>query len=119
VLTPDGRLARYLFGIEYSPRDLQYAIVEASNGKVGSLVDSLLLYCYHYDPMTGRYGIVIMRLIRLAAAATVLALGVCITLMLHNEKRRTGRRMTSRPRQPSSSRSGHRRFELVGRQGRD
>ena len=61
VLTPDGRLARYLFGIEYGPRDLRYAIVEASNGKVGSAVDSLLLYCYHYDPTTGRYGVAIMR----------------------------------------------------------
>ena len=66
VLTPDGRLARYLFGIEYGPRDLRYALVEASNGKVGSAVDTLLLYCYHYDPMTGRYGLVIMRAIRLA-----------------------------------------------------
>ena len=56
VLTPDGRMARYLFGIEYGPRDLRLAIVEASSGKVGSPVDALLLYCYHYDPMTGRYG---------------------------------------------------------------
>ena len=58
VLTPDGRLARYLFGIEYAPRDLRLALVEASAGKVGSPVDPLLLYCYHYDPTTGRYGLV-------------------------------------------------------------
>ena len=61
VLTPDGRLARYLFGIEYGPRDLRLALVEASAGKVGTPVDALLLYCYHYDPMTGRYGLAIMR----------------------------------------------------------
>src|SRR4029077_17768469 len=73
VLTPDGRLARYLFGIEYGPRDLRFALAEAAAGKVGSPVDSLLLYCYHYDPMTGRYGLAIMRAIRLAGAATVLA----------------------------------------------
>ena len=58
MLTPDGRLSRYLFGIEYGPRDLRFGIVEASAGKVGTPVDALLLYCYHYDPMTGRYGLV-------------------------------------------------------------
>jgi protein SCO1 len=88
VLTPDGRLARYLFGIEYGPRDLRLGIVEASAGKVGTPVDTLLLYCYHYDPMTGRYGLIIMRAMRLAGAATVLALGAFILIMLRNEKRR-------------------------------
>src|SRR5438477_2458529 len=88
VLTPDGRLARYLFGIEYGPRDLRLALVEASAGKVGTPVDSLLLYCYHYDPMTGRYGLVIMRAMRIGGAATVLALGAFVALMLRNEKRR-------------------------------
>ena len=72
-LTPDGTLSRYLFGIEYGPRDLRFALVEASAGKVGTPVDALLLYCYHYDPMTGRYGLAIMRAIRMAGAATVLA----------------------------------------------
>jgi protein SCO1/2 len=90
VLTPDGRLARYLFGIEYGPRDLRYAIVDASNGKVGSAVDSLLLYCYHYDPMTGRYGVAIMRVVRIAAAATALALGAFIVVMVRSEKHRNG-----------------------------
>jgi len=87
VVTPDGRLARYLFGIEYGPRDLRFAIVEASAGKVGSAVDSLLLYCYHYDPVMGRYGLVIMRAMRLAGAATVLALSAFIALMLRRERR--------------------------------
>ena len=88
VLTPDGRLARYLFGIEYSPRDLRFGIVEASAGKVGSPVDALLLYCFHYNPMTGRYGLVIMRAIRVAGAATVLALGGFIFIMLRRERTR-------------------------------
>jgi protein SCO1/2 len=87
VLTPDGRMARYLFGIEYGPRDLRLAIVEASAGKVGSPVDALLLYCYHYDPMTGRYGLAIMRAMRIAGAATVLALGGFIFVMLRRERR--------------------------------
>jgi protein SCO1 len=86
VLTPDGRLARYLFGIEYSPRDLRLGIVDASAGKVGSPVDALLLYCFHYNPMTGRYGLVIMRAIRIAGAATILALGGFIFIMLRRER---------------------------------
>jgi protein SCO1 len=87
VLTPDGRLARYLFGIEYGPRDLRFALVEASEGKVGNPADALLLYCYHYDPMTGRYGLVIMRALRLAGIATVFALGAFIIVMVRREKR--------------------------------
>jgi protein SCO1/2 len=85
VLTPDGRLARYLFGIEYGPRDLRYAIVEASEGRVGNVADTLLLYCYHYDPMTGRYGLAVMRALRLAGGATVLALGAFIIVMVRRE----------------------------------
>jgi protein SCO1 len=86
VLTPDGRLARYLFGIEYGPRDLRYAIVEASAGKVGNAVDALLLYCYHYDPTTGRYGLAIMRTLRVAGLATVLALGSFIFVMVRKDR---------------------------------
>jgi protein SCO1/2 len=101
VLTPDGRLARYLFGIEYGPRDLRFAIVEASAGKIGSPVDSLLLYCYHYDPMTGRYGLAIMRAVRLAGAATVLTLGAFIFVMVRREKARGS---TGSPRAGSTAR---------------
>jgi len=105
VLTPEGRLARYLFGIEYGPRDLRFALVEASAGRVGSAVDTLLLYCYHYDPINGRYGLVIMRLIRLAGAATVLALGTFILVMVRKEREpRTAnqepRTANSRTREP-------------------
>ena len=87
VLTPDGRLARYLFGIEYGPRDLRLALVEASEGKVGSTVDSLLLYCYHYDPMTGRYGFLVLRALRIAGAATVVTLGAFVLVMVRRERR--------------------------------
>jgi len=90
VLTPEGHVARYLFGIEYGPRDLRFAIVDASAGRIGSPIDSFLLYCYHYDPMTGRYGLVIMRAIRLAGAATVLALGTFIVVMVRRERRARG-----------------------------
>jgi protein SCO1/2 len=101
VLTPDGRLARYLFGIEYGPRDLRLGIIEASAGKVGTPVDSLLLYCYHYDPMTGRYGLIIMRAMRLAGVATVLALGSFILIMLRRERARG-----SKPRSTPAARPG-------------
>jgi protein SCO1/2 len=110
VLTPDGRLARYLFGIEYGPRDLRFALIEASAGNVGSPVDALLLYCYHYDPMNGRYGLAIMRVMRLAGAATVLAIGSFIVVMLRRERARGS---------TGSPRAGHNaRPELVEGRGR-
>ncbi|HVZ22629.1 MAG TPA: SCO family protein [Vicinamibacterales bacterium] len=87
VVTPDGRMARYLFGIEYGPRDLRLALVEASSGKVGTVADTLLLYCYHYDPTTGRYGVPIMRALRIGGASTVLALGALVFVLMRREKR--------------------------------
>lgn len=90
VTTPDGRPARYLFGIEYGPRDVRLAVVEASAGKIGSVADNLLLFCYHYDPMTGRYGFLVMRAIRIVAVATLLALGSFVFLMMRRERRRAG-----------------------------
>lgn len=86
VTTPDGRLARYLFGIEYGPRDLKLALLEASDGKIGSYADQLLLYCYHYDPMTGRYGVYIMRTLRVAGVLTVLSIGMFILVMVRRER---------------------------------
>ena len=86
ITTTDGRLARYLFGIEYGPRDVKLALVDASEGKVGTFADQLLLFCYHYDPMTGRYGIYVMRTLRVAGVATVLAIGTFIVVMVRREK---------------------------------
>lgn len=87
VLTPEGRVARYFYGIEYAPRDLRLAFIEASSERIGSAVDQLLLYCYHYDPTTGRYGLVIMNVIRLAGIVTVLALAAFIWSMLRRDRR--------------------------------
>lgn len=86
VATPDGRPARYLFGVEYGPRDLRLALVEASNGKIGTAVDSLLLYCYHYDPLVGGYGLVVMRSLRIAGAATVLVIGSFLFVMFRRDR---------------------------------
>ncbi|HWX53977.1 MAG TPA: SCO family protein [Verrucomicrobiae bacterium] len=91
LLTPDGRLARYYYGIEYAPRDLQLGIVEASHGRVGNLVDQVLLYCYHYDPAKGKYGAVVFNILRMSALATVLVLGGFMFVMLrrdHSRRRR-------------------------------
>jgi protein SCO1/2 len=86
VLTPDGRIARYLFGIEYAPKDLRFALVEASQGRVGGLVDQAVLYCYQYDPMTGKYGTAVMRILRVGALLTLGALGSFIFVMWRRER---------------------------------
>lgn len=88
VVTPGGRLARYFFGIEYPPRDMRFALVEASEGRIGSPIDQLLLYCYHYNPATGKYGLITMRIVRLAGAATVLALAAFIVIVQRRERYR-------------------------------
>jgi protein SCO1/2 len=85
VATPDGRLSRYFYGVEYSPKELRMAIVESSEGRVGSLVDQLLLYCYHYDPASGRYGAIAMNVVRLGGLVTVVLLGGFIWLMRRRE----------------------------------
>jgi protein SCO1/2 len=93
VATPDGKLSRYLYGIEYAPRDLRLALVEASRGKIGTAVDQLLLYCYHYDPAAGRYSAAVMNMVRLAGVAFVLLLSTFLFLMWRREKRREARRL--------------------------
>ncbi len=87
VATPKGRLARYYYGIEYSGRDLRLGLVEAAENKIGSVVDEVLLYCYHYDPTTGKYGLVIMNVLRVAGLATVLAIGIFLFVSLRWERR--------------------------------
>jgi protein SCO1/2 len=78
VLTPEGKISHYLFGVEYAPKDLRLALVDAAGGKIGNLADQVLLYCYQYDPMTGRYSASILNLLRVLGALTVLALGTFI-----------------------------------------
>ncbi|AXA35141.1 MAG: electron transporter SenC [Candidatus Sumerlaea sp.] len=85
VLTPEGKIARYFYGIEYPPRDLRFGLVEASEGRVGSPVDQLLLLCYQYDPMTGKYGWIAMTSVRIGGLLTVLAIAGFIAIMLRKE----------------------------------
>ena len=87
ILTPRGEIARVLYGIDYAPRDIRLALVEASAGTIGSAIDQVLLYCYHYNPLTGKYGFVIMGALRLAGLSTVLAMATYIITMLRRERR--------------------------------
>ena len=86
VLTPDGRFSRYFYGIEYSGRDLRLGLVEASENKIGTPVDQVLLFCYHYDPVTGKYGLAITRIIQILGTATALILATFIMLMLRRDR---------------------------------
>jgi len=90
VATPDGRLARYFYGIDYAARDLRLGLIEAADDKIGSAVDALLLFCYRYDPATGKYGAVALDLVRLGGVATVLAIGAFMAVMFRRESRRRG-----------------------------
>jgi protein SCO1/2 len=81
VVTPDGRLSRYFYGIDYSPRDVRLGLVEASDNKIGSPVDQVLLFCFHYDPITGKYGPVIMNIIRLGGLVTFVGLAIIILVV--------------------------------------
>jgi protein SCO1/2 len=87
VLTPAGKLARYFYGIDFPPRDLRWGLVEAADGAIGNPVDQLLLLCYSYDPMSGKYGLYIRNSLRIGGVATVLALGSFIAIMLRRERR--------------------------------
>ena len=88
VLTPQGCISRYFFGIDYQPKDLRLSLVEASNRQVGSLADSALLFCYHYDPSTGKYGLAVMNALRVGAAITLLGLGLMIFRWIRTGRRR-------------------------------
>jgi protein SCO1/2 len=88
VLTPDGRIDRYFYGVIYPARDLRLGLVEASEGKIGTLTDHALLYCYQYDPMTGKYGVVVMNVLRAAGGLTVLLLGIFMAMMFLRERKK-------------------------------
>lgn len=87
VATPEGRLSHYFYGIEYGPRDLRLSLVEASDHKIGSAVDQVLLACFHYDPSSGRYSMTIMTLVRAAGLLTVGLIAGAIVVMRRRERR--------------------------------
>jgi len=82
VLTPEGKIAQYYYGVEYAPKDLRLGLIQASENKIGNLADQVLLYCYHYDPTTGKYGAIIARVLQLSGLATILVLGIFVTVLI-------------------------------------
>jgi protein SCO1 len=89
VVTPDGRIAQYFYGVEYSPKDLRFGLVQASANKIGNVVDQVLLYCYHYDPRTGKYGAIVSRALSIGGVFTVLVLGGFLIIMFRMEPQRS------------------------------
>ncbi|HTR81738.1 MAG TPA: SCO family protein [Bacteroidota bacterium] len=87
VLTPEGKLSRYFYGVEYPARDMQFALIDASHREIGSAVDKILLLCYCYDPTTGKYGFIISNVLRASATLTILVMGGGIFLMLRKERK--------------------------------
>ena len=88
VATPGGELSRYFYGIDYSPKDLKFGIMESAENKVGNPAEQLLLYCYHYDPATGKYGLVILRVVRVFAVLTLLGMGTMIFVFWRRNKKK-------------------------------
>lgn len=86
IATPEGKLARYFYGIDYAPKDLKFSLMESADNKVGSVTEKLFLYCYHYDPSTGKYGLAILRVMRLGGIATLLILGISLVIFWRRDK---------------------------------
>jgi protein SCO1 len=88
VVNPEGTIARYFYGFDYPPRDLRLAVVEASDNRIGSAIDQLLLLCYRYDPSQGKYTLAILSILRLSGVMTILALGTFLTVQFRREYRK-------------------------------
>jgi protein SCO1/2 len=102
VLTPEGRVSKYFYGIDYPPKDLRLGLIEASGGRIGTPVDQVLLYCYHYDPHSGKYSMVVMNVLRLAGVVTVALIGGFIVTMWSLDRRKSTRAAAAAPPAPQS-----------------
>ncbi len=92
LLTPEGRLSKYFYGVEYAPRDIRLGLVEASRNRIGTPVDQILLFCYHYDPSTGKYGAIALNMVRATAGVFVLIGGGFLLFVFRRERRADRRR---------------------------
>lgn len=86
ILTPQGRISRYFYGVDFPPKDLRMGLVEASHEKIGNPIDQILLYCYHYDPATGKYGAVVSNMLKVGGALTILLLGGLLLILFHLDR---------------------------------
>jgi protein SCO1/2 len=107
VLTPQGRISRYFYGVDFPPKDLRMGLVEASQGKIGNAVDAVLLYCYHYNPATGKYGAVVSNMLQVGGALTILLLGGLLFILFRLD-RAASRRISGqiKPGPPGQSPAG-------------
>ena len=96
ILTPDGHVSKYFYGVEYAARDLRLGLVDASRDQIGSPVDQILLFCYHYDPATGKYGAMTMNILRLSAAGFTLLGGAFLLIAIRKDVRRNRRAAAAR-----------------------
>lgn len=103
LLTPEGRISQYYYGVEFAPKDLRLGLIQASQNKIGTVVDQVLLYCYHYDPDTGKYGAIISRVLQLAAGATVLILGAFLVVMFRMGPATVVRRQVPNGERPATN----------------
>lgn len=87
IVTPEGRLSRYFYGIDFAPTDIKFAIMESSDNKIGNPAEQLYLYCYHYDPSTGKYGFAILRVLRVAGVAMLLGIGMMMFVFWRKNKK--------------------------------
>jgi protein SCO1/2 len=88
IATPEGRVARYLYGVEYEPKDLKFSLVEASHNRIGSAVDKILLFCYHYDPKTGKYGAVVLSSLKIGGILILLIMGAGLFFLWRGDLRK-------------------------------
>jgi protein SCO1 len=95
VATPSGKLAQYYYGVDFPPRDLRLALIQASNNKIGNLADAVILYCFHYDPVTGKYDAIIGRILQLAGVVTILTLGIVLLVLFRRGSDHENRRRSS------------------------
>jgi protein SCO1/2 len=91
LLTPDGRISRYYYGTQYFASDLRLGLIEASKNEIGTLADQIVLYCYHYDPRTGRYGVIVFRALQISAGVTLALLGGFIAFLIRTDPNRRPR----------------------------
>lgn len=88
IATPEGKLSRYLYGIDYSPKDIKFSLIDSAENKIGNPAEQLFLYCFHYDPASGKYGLAILRVMRLAAIATIIGIAGLLLMFRRNNKRK-------------------------------
>jgi protein SCO1 len=98
ILTPQGKIAQYYYGVEFPPKDLRLGLIQASENKIGTLADQVILYCYHYDPNTGKYSAIISRIIQLSGGLTILGIGTVLLVLF-----RRGSDSEYHPRRQSGS----------------